>query len=283
MCGWCVAVRGVASCTCTPTSRSSRSRASSRRQNVTLKRVLTKWPREPSCGKWRGSTWLYWYHFGSSVIRSLLNGPSRSVWIVWRIVASPWWIHAYDVVPTEKCALPSACTNERPLSCTRTGLAPAVVAAATRRPPRRLESAGRSERVSYRHTPGRGGMNRTRKVAPPSWKPRTWTGLDAPPSSVKTAKSSTSNGLSGKDDASSRSSSSCRSHWVAVGSEASAGADGIASAGVAAAGVMVHCVSSMRPRVWCRELHSQFAVSGCGLTPPKPGWASRRRAATRRR
>ena len=233
VCGWCVVVRGVASCTCTPTARSSRSRASSRCQNVTLKRVLTKWPREPSCGKWRGSTWLYWYHFGSSVIRSLLNGPSRSVWIVWRIVASPWWIHAYEVVPTEKCALPSACTNERPLSCTRTGLAPAVVAAATRRPPRRLESAGRSERVSYRHTPGRGGMNRTRKVAPPSWKPRTWTGLDAPPSSVKTAKSSTSNGLSGKDDASSRSSSSCRSHWVAVGSEASVGADGIASTGVA--------------------------------------------------
>ena len=128
-----------------------------------------------------------------------------------------------------------------------------VVAAATRRPPRRLESAGRSERVSYRHTPGRGGMNRTRKVAPPSWKPRTWTGLDAPPSSVKTAKSSTSNGLSGKDDASSRSSSSCRSHWVAVGSEASAGADGIASTGVAAGERHgTTGVSSMRPRV-CRE------------------------------
>ena len=219
---------------------------------MTLKRVLTKWPREPSCGKWRGSTWLYWYHFGSSVIRSLLNGPSRSVWIVWRIVASPWWIHAYEVVPTEKCALPSACTNERPLSCTRTGLAPAVVAAATRRPPRRLESAGRSERVSYRHTPGRGGMNRTRKVAPPSWKPRTWTGLDAPPSSVKTAKSSTSNGLSGKDDASSRSSSSCRSHWVVNRSEASAGADGIA-AGVAA-GMVPQGLELERDLALCREL-----------------------------
>ena len=273
-------VRGVASCTCTPTSRSSRSRASSRCQNVTLKRVLTKWPREPSCGKWRGSTWLYWYHFGSSVIRSLLNGPSRSVWIVWRIVASPWWIHAYEVVPTEKCALPSACTNERPLSCTRTGLAPAVVAAATRRPPRRLESAGRSERVSYRHTPGRGGMNRTRKVAPPSWKPRTWTGLDAPPSSVKTAKSSTSNGLSGKDDASSRSSSSCRSHWVATGSESAAGADGIASTGVAVSWYRCELDRDLARLVGAGN--SQFGcVSRWTETPNR--WASRRRAATRRR
>ena len=232
-CGWCelaLCVDGawpfvVSSCTCTPTSRSSRSRASSRRQNVTLKRVLTKWPREPSCGKWRGSTWLYWYHFGSSVIRSLLNGPSRSVWIVWRIVASPWWI------PRTRSCRPRAAVgvHERAAVVVHAhGLAPAVVAAATRRPPRRLESAGRSERVSYRHMPGRGGMNRTRKVAPPSWSRAPGRACARRRRGVKTAKSSTSNGLSGKDEASSRSSSSCRSHWVAVGNEASAGADCIA-------------------------------------------------------
>ncbi len=109
-------------------------------------------------GKRSGSLLLNVYDFGNTHIRIFVNGAEPRVRRVRSSRSSPWWVHAYAVVPIGRYRVPSAYRKCMP--STRTG--PLDVLAVTSNAPASRSRLAALLAVSNRQVPSTGGRNRIR-------------------------------------------------------------------------------------------------------------------------